>query len=282
MALPAPDLTLSIGANRKEVEIDATPPAGATGLEIWRVSPSGNEARVRAWAPGAVVAGTPIIARDYEAPLGVELVYYAHWIDTSGAGADSAGEPITVPASDCEAWLVDLARPVNSLPTLIESLDEIDYDAANGVHRVLQRRAPVLTSLPAYTPTGELIVLSDDLGERDLVRALLGSGFPFLLRTTPALGIGNLYCGMTGFVEGRIVTAGVVEARRFRISIVQVERPDPSLFVPAAPNSWENVAEAFVDWAEVLSLAGTWDQLANTYPANPWANPVLPWLPDDV
>ena len=282
MALAAPSLAVSYEPERAAVRIDATPPAGAEDLTIWRRSPSGNEASVRGWAPGDVTGSTPVIARDYEAPLGIELAYYARASDGTTPGAVAGPATITLPASACAVWLVDLARPVNSLEVEIESFEELHYEAAVGVHRVLGRRAPVLTSLPSYTPEGELNLLTDDETQREAVRALLGSGFPFLLRTSPALGIGNLYCGMLDLVEGRILPDGREPYRRFRVSIVQVERPDPALFEPAAPNTWANVESDFTDWAEVLGLAWTWDQVGNTYPANPWASPVVPWLPDDV
>lgn len=283
MPLAAPTFSVSVEPDRDNVRIDSSVPVGSASLEIWRVSPSGNQAHVRSWAPGPVGGATSVIARDYEAPLAIPLAYYVRAIDAGGIPGTAGGpHSVSVPAGQCEIWLVDLARPINSLNVEIESLEELEYEAATGIHRVLARRAPVLTSLPAYTPTAELVLLTDDQVERDAVRALLGSGFPFLVRTVPALGVGNLYCGLTGFIEGRIVADGAEPYRRFRVAIVQVERPDPALFVPAAPNNWANVTASFTDWAEVYTLAGTWDQLGNTYPANPWANPVQPWLPDDV
>jgi hypothetical protein len=283
MPLAAPAVTLTLEPDRKAVRIDVAPPAGTDSVTIWRVSPSGNVAYVRGADPLDGSGTTALIARDYEAPLGLALDYYALATDAGGVdGATSAVDTITIPADACEAWLVDLARPINSLRVELESFGDLDYPAAVGVHRVLGRRPPVLTSLPTYTPEAELNVLTVDETERDAVRALLGSGFPFLLRTTPDWGIGNIYLGMLGFVEGRLVTLGEVWARRFRVKTVQVERPDPQLFAPSAPNSWQNVEDSFADWSEVLTFAKTWDQLGNTYPLNPLANPVTPWLPDDV
>ena len=266
MAQPAPTFSVTLEPDRKAVRIDATCAAGATGLYLWRVSPSGHLAYVRGWAPGTVTGATPVIARDYEAPLELELDYYAQASDATGLGATGGPHSITIDAGECEAWLIDLARPVNSLPILIESFEELHYEAATGVHRVLGRRAPVLTSLPAWTPTGELILLTDDLAERDAMLGVLGSGFPVLVRTHPILGIGNLYAGVTDWVEARIVPAGAAPYRRFRVAVVQVERPDPALFTPSVPNTYAAVKASFVDYAEVLALAHTYDNLAEHLP----------------
>jgi hypothetical protein len=178
---------------------------------------------------------------------------------------------------------VDLARPINSIRVTAESLPELTYSVDAGVHYVMGRRAPVMTSLPAHTPSGDLAVLTDDLAAREEARAILGSGYPFLLRTSPDWGIGNMYCGVTGYVEGRIVTPGAAPYRRWRAAIQQVERPDPQVFVPTPPNTWAAVKASFATWAAVLAGALTWDALANTYPAvDPEAQPVVPWPPDDV
>lgn len=282
--MPPPTVIASVEAERKAVRLDVTASAGDTVLRVWRVGPSGVAAEVRGWAPGVVVGATPVIVRDYEAPLGVALGYYAQ-AGPSSAALDGITGPVavTVPADPCECWLVDLARPINSILVTAESLPELTYTLEAGVHFVMGRRAPVMTSLPAYTPSGELAVLTDDLGAREETRAILGSGYPFLLRTGPDWGIGNLYCGVMGFVEGRIVADGAAPYRRWRASIQQVERPDPRVFVPAPPNTWAGVESSFANWSTVLSEALTWDALANTYPAmDPEARPIVPWPPDDV
>jgi hypothetical protein len=277
-------MSASVELERKAVRLNVTCHAGDTVLEVWRSGPSGVEAFVRGWAPGTVVGATPVIVRDYEAPLGVPLHYFARCGATpAGYGAAAGPVAITVAVGECECWLVDLARPINSIQVTAESLPELAYSLEAGVHFVMGRRAPVMTSLPAHTPAGELTVLTDDLATREEARAILGSGYPFLLRTAPDWGIGNLYCGVTGFVEGRIVTDGAAPYRRWRASVQQVERPDPLVFTPTPPNTWAAVKASFATWATVLSSALTWDALANTYPAvDPEAQPVVPWPPDDV
>jgi hypothetical protein len=263
------------------VTVDGIDPGAAT-YTVQRASPSGNTAGVRGHV-NAVVPGPTVIAHDYEAPLNLELTYTATAYDAAGALLETAvAAPFTIDWVACESWLVDLARPTNSLTLVIQSMTELAFDFAVGVHRVLNRRAPVLTTLPAWTPGAELIVLTDTLDERDQVRALLGNGYPILLRTSPDLGIGNLYLGVTAFIEERFLTLGVRPERRFRVQTVQVQRPDPGYFVPVPPNTYQNVTATYATYADLEAAVGTYDELAYTYPPDLVASPIEPWLPDDI
>lgn len=254
-------------------------PAGTDTYSITRTGPSGVAAGVRG-ATDATASGTTAIERDYEVPLGVPVVYTVTAYDGSTA-VGSASANFEVVYSDCEAWITDLARPLNSLPLTIESLAELAFESAAGVHRVLNRRAPVMTNLPAWTPAAELIVLTDDLEERDRVRSIFGSGYPVLVRTAPEMGIGNIYFGLTDFSEERILTPGVAAQRRFRASCIQVERPDPGIFVPVAPNDYANVKATYADYAALKAGVPDYDGLAYSYPSGS-VGPIIPWLPDDV
>ena len=169
------------------------------------------------------------------------LTYTATVYD-GGAAVGTASASFRVAYADCDAWFVDLARPTNSLELTIESMRELAFGIPVGVHRVLDRPAPVLTSLPAWTPTTELIVLDGHArGARPNPARCSGRGYPFLLRTDPAQGIGSVYFGVTEFVEERILTSGYAAQRRFRAACVEVERPDPFIYVPLAPNTYANV-----------------------------------------
>jgi hypothetical protein len=260
------------------LEVDGVP-AGADTYTITRTSPSGASTGVRGAVDAPVQIPTEII-RDWELPLDVPVTYAVTVYDgTTVVGSATAA--FTATWDQCPAWLVDLARPTNSLALTIESMVDLDFEAAVGVHRILNRRAPVLTSLPAWTPSSELIVLTGTLTERDQVRNLLGSGYPFLLRTTPDMGIGNMYLGVTQFVEERFLTLGDAPQRRFKVSVIQVERPDPAIFVPTAPMTYAAVKATYATYAALKAAVGTYDQLLYTFTGVD-ASPVIPWLPDDV
>src|SRR5262245_57774859 len=108
-------LTATVEPARFDVRLNVTGiPASADTYTITRTSPSGNETGVRG-AVGAPVSGTTAIVRDWEAPFDIELTYMVTVFDgTTEVG--TATVTVTVTYGECAAWLVDLARPTNSLP----------------------------------------------------------------------------------------------------------------------------------------------------------------------
>ena len=118
-------------------------PATAPTYTIERASvESGNTAGVRGAVNAPTGGDTSIVVRDYEAPFNLDLVYTASLYDVDGAVVETVSVPFRIDWEECESWLVDLARPTNSLPLVIQSMTELTYDMPAGVHRVLGRRAP--------------------------------------------------------------------------------------------------------------------------------------------
>jgi hypothetical protein len=251
-------------------------------LTVNRSSPSGAVAGVRG-AVGVVIASgqTTFLTRDYELPLDTTVTYTVTAYDAGGSSVGTASAIFRIDYAACEAWLVDIARPLNSLQLMIESMIELEYALPSGVHHVLDRRDPVVTALAAYTPESELVLLTDTLEQRESARALLGSGYPFLLRTIPEQGIGNMYLAASEFVEERILTLGTAPQRRWTISCLQVERPDPSIYVPLAPSTYAIVKTTYASYTALKAAVASYDALAYSYPTGV-TNPILPWPPDDV
>jgi hypothetical protein len=82
-------------------------------------------------------------------------------------------------------------------------------------------------------------------------------------------------------VEERFLTLGDAPQRRFKVSVIQVERPDPAIFVPTAPMTYAAVKATYATYAALKAAVGTYDQLLYTFTGVD-ASPVIPWLPDDV
>lgn len=258
--------------------------AGTATVRIWRTGPSGVVAYVRGF--GLPLGGTysaGMVVRDYEAPIGVPLTYQARGVNAAGADLElSATVSFTLPDDGCDdTWLTDLARPTNTQQVTVESLDELAYLVPSGVHDILGRRTPIVSSDVANSPTFELGFLTDTDDERERARATLGNGVPVLLRTPPANGIGNLYFAVTAWREQRIVKAAREPARRFLATCVQVERPDTTLYLPLAPATYQHVKDTFATYAELLAGRTSYDAMLYDWEGDEPAD-LVPWPPTDV
>lgn len=281
MAPPAPTISLEIDPVLSAVVVTVTVPAGGVSLFLSRTGPTDTLAYVRGCNPATVAAGVQSF-RDFEAPLGMPLHYVTFVADQSGAQSPSASADITVPTYGCEdTWINDIAAPTNSQRVIFERLDELDYEAASGVHYVLNRRTPIVTSDIARAPKFELSVLTITDEERFKTRAALGNGVPILLRTPPANGIASMYVMPTGWKEQRIVNRATLPDRRFVIECVQVDRPDPILYAPLFVTTYGAIAAAYGSYQELLTSRGTYDAVLHD-PTGAHAADVVPWPPDDV
>ena len=275
----APGLHVVLEPARQGARITVDVPAGATRLNVWRVAgQTGDVAYVRGYVDHPVTGPSTVLLFDWEIPLGVDVVYSA---TITVAGVASTPATVAFRVDDDRDWLTDLARPTNSFPILVESLPELQYDGPVGVHRVLDRRDPVLTTGALWTPTGTLSFFTSDELERDRARAALGAGIPFLLRTPPTEGVGNIYLGTTGLREQRPSRIAYHWDRRFAVDVVQVARPDPSIFVPLAPLTYADLKATWATYADLKATGKSYQEIAYTFPADR-VDPAPPWLPDDV
>ena len=257
-------------------------PAGAVSLFLSRVGPSGEIAYVRGANPLAVTGGTTIFVRDYEPAIGVELAYTAFVVNAGGEQSAATTHTITVASAGCtDTWITDIAAPTNTQRVTIERLDELDYEAASGVHYVLNRRTPIVTSDLARTPKFELNVLTESDDARERMRASLGNGVPVLLRTPPENGIASVYFVPTEWKEQRVINSAELPDRRFVVSCVQVDRPDPILYVPTFIATYAGIRDAYDSYAELGAARDTYDDVLHD-PAAASAADIVPWPPDDV
>jgi len=275
-------VTADIESTLRDVRLTYSVPAGAATVRFSRTGPSGVSADVRGWSNRPATPNTTVAARDFEAPIGVAITYTAQTMDATGAVIDTETVTVTIPAADCpDMWLTDLARSQNTMRILIESLPELDYPVPNSVHEIITRRAPIVSSDIAHTPAFELSFLTDTLDQRDRATAALGNGVPVLLRTPPEDGIGNLYMAVLAFKEQRIVTGGTEPARRFVVSARQVERPDPALYVPGAPTTYDEVKARFATYQDMRDQRANYDAVLYDWTGEQPSD-IVPWPPDDV
>jgi hypothetical protein len=278
---PPPGLVLALHAF-DAVRATLTIPAGVTRVWLRRKSPSGAEEFVRGVVDLTVTPSTVLEVYDYEAPIGVELEYHA---SSANAGGETSSTDtvatITVPAYDADdPWLVNVAQPTNTQQVAVASLAELAYDVLVGVHHVMGRRAPIVTSDVAPTPAFELVFSTETETARDRARATLGDGIPVLLRTPPSQGVGTLYFAVLSWAEQRPSRLALHADRLFRVRAQEVDRPDPKLFVPTTLiESYSGVLAEYDDYGDVAARAETYSALLFQYGG---PGTVEPWPPEDA
>jgi hypothetical protein len=274
-------LTATVEPDVRAVRLEYTIPAGGASVTLQRTGPSGTVALLRGYSDAPHAPGL-LVARDFEAPIGVPLTYTARTKNGAAAVIDTATTTITLVSEGCaDTWLTDLARPINTLKVLIEQLPDLAYATPTGVHDIVGRRTPIVTADIARTPAFELSVLTGSLDERDSARAVLGNGVSVLLRTPPQEGVGNLYFAVTEFHEQRILADGMAPERRFVISGRQVDRPDPVLYAPAAPSTYASVKAAYATYAALKAARASYDAVLYDWSGSTPPD-VVPWPPRDV
>jgi hypothetical protein len=274
--------TAQVEPQYQNVRLDYETPDAAATVTFTRAGPSGVAATVRGWAGTPVTPEVQVTARDYEAPIGVPITYTVDCRDGNGAELDTQTLTITIPSGGCsDTWLNDLARVGNTLNVVLEQIPELDYPVPNSVHEVITRRAPIVTSDIAHTPSLEVSILTESDDERQRARALLGNGVPVLLRTPPEDGIGNMYLSVLEFKEQRIVSLGTVTDRRFVISCRQVSRPDPDLYAPLTAVLYQDVRAAYATYQELRADRATYDALLYGW-TGVAPSDIVPWPPNDV
>lgn len=273
---------VSVEPGYQNVRLDYDVPATGAKVTFSRVGPSGTQAIVRGWSLAPVAPSSTIVARDYEAPIGVPLTYTVSTTDGAGTVVDTQTAAITIPSGGCaDTWLNDLARVGNTLRVVLEQIPELAYPTPTTVHEVITRRAPIVTSDVAHTAELEVSFLTASDDERERARAMLGNGVPVLLRTPPEDGVGNMYLTVLGFKEQRIVSLATTVDRRFVISARHVSRPDPTLFIPLAAVLYADIRSAYVDYQDLLDQRATYDAMLYDYGGTEPSD-IVPWPPDDV
>jgi hypothetical protein len=282
---PPPTMTLAHLPSVDAVKVSLDIPSGVTRLWVWRVSPSGATEFVRGAVDllvGGTSPGASLDLYDFEAPLGVELDYYAR----SGNDAGETSSPdstatITIPTTPIDdPWLVDIAQPGNTQRIVVGGIPELLYAVRTGVHDVIGRRAPIVTSDFASTPAFELTFVTYDDAARERARQALGNGIPVLLRTPVEQGVGSMFLVTLEWAEQRVSRLALHAERRFRVSARQVDRPDAKLFVPTTlVQTYAGVRSEFDDYADVDARNASYEALLVTYGG---ASSAAPWPKDDA
>ena len=147
-------LTATIEPAARNVRLDYTVPGTGTTVTFTRTGPSGVSATGSAAGTNTPRLPGAVIARDFEAPIGVPLTYTAVARNAGGGVVSTTTATITIPSAGCDdTWLTDLARAGNTLQVVLEQLPELAYPVPATVHDIIGRRDPIV-SATSRTPPG--------------------------------------------------------------------------------------------------------------------------------
>ena len=274
----APTLALALESAVGAVRITVGVPAGAASLYVQRTAPDDPGVYVRG-AAGSPVAPGAVVLRDYEAPVGADLEYAAWVTNLAGeASTQASAGPVEIPSSPSDdPWLVDIGRPSNTQRVTLDHLAELDYVVNAGVHNIIGRRDPIVTSDIALAPAFELSFYTLDEGAREKARSALGSGFPVELRTAPEQGVGVLYLAVLGWKEQRPSRIAFHAERRFAVQAQQVVAPSPTLYAPLPPVTYDSLEAAVADYAALDAAYPDYDSIAIDFDLGGGASDSEPW-----
>ena len=201
---------------------------------------------------------------DYEAPADVPVRYRARAIvvgpdlEAASPWAESSSATITVG----EPWLLDPLVPARNRRVRLNeaAIPTLARPIARGVHRVLGRSAPIVTSDLRSTVEGAATFLLLDADELADLVDLLAPGTTLLLRTPASFGFGNRYLAIGDVEEARPNARAQSSTRLVTAAFVEVDPPAGDLaafgwvwadVIEARP-TWEDTLDGFASWADLI------------------------------
>ncbi|GHF77111.1 hypothetical protein ACFFSH_38460 [Streptomyces filamentosus] len=235
-------------------------------LTLTRTTPDGVRTLVR--GPDGLIDRMPItdsqfLIEDYEAPLGVRVVYAYETFEVGDTVADRNGAGgATIPAGDPNlAWLSDPGMPQRNLQVMVKTPPDWQRPIAQGEYRVRGRRNSVVLSDVRGGLEGDLVIWTRSDEERRALHWLLDSGRVVMWRAVPGMGIDDMYVAVGQVTEGRVVPQGWEVWREWTLPLRQVDMPTALGVSGSAGRTWQDVLTEYGTWADVLNRFATWEDV---------------------
>ncbi|WP_329168299.1 hypothetical protein OG709_29880 [Streptomyces sp. NBC_01267] len=250
------------GAYGARITMQGLTTDGFTYWGLYRMAPDGTMVAVR--GPSGDLIQTPItgdlaVAEDYEAPLGVELVYYL-WLYTRPTVRTYASAPITLPAPTSTNIIIrDPGLPARWTTAVVESGGMPDWtrSARQGVNQVRGRARPIVISDVRASRTGTLTLVTETRDEVNTLWWLLDTGNTLLLQWPTAWGEADVYVQVGDVAETHVADYAPYQDRTWSIPLTEVDRPSGGI-TGSSNRTWDTVSTERSDWLGVLTGAQNW------------------------
>ena len=248
---PGPSLVATPNPATGAVELTVTGGTGAISVKRYVAGASPTGVLVRgSFANGRMVP-------DYDAPLGVDLVYIA---------TDSVGQSpqATARLDVAGAILSVMSQPTLSMTVTVLADDNQTYEGRSTAHPVLGTNAPLVTvEAPAYR-AGTYRFLLPTVDDWLQLRAITMTGAVMLLRSPcPSEFLDTAFI-MTGGHNTLPWNAAAPRHRIFELDY-QATAPDSTPATDIAW-TWADVEAAYPTWSDVVLDQPTWADLVQTVP----------------
>ncbi|MGW6741627.1 hypothetical protein ACWGDX_13025 [Streptomyces sp. NPDC055025] len=223
---------------------------------VYRVLPDGSKSLLRGRGgliDRLAITDSTISVEDYEAPLGIPVVYrIEHYSTTTGLLTGwRVTNPVTLaPGNPNWAWLKDVARPQLNLRLLIREAPEWSQPIEQNIMRIRGRQNALVLSGDRSGREGSLILWTQSDTEREALRLLLSAGSPLLWQTAPGMGETDMYVSAGGSAFPRVTTYAPEPWREWTLPLTEIDRPLTGI---AGSATW-TVQDVLIENPSVLSL----------------------------
>ncbi|AKY02165.1 hypothetical protein AVV13_gp16 [Streptomyces phage SF1] len=239
-------------------------PAGATSVSIRRMDEDGSSTYIRGYGQEfnkAPYSPGPIVAEDYEAPLGTRVWYALEWFGASGSPvARVFTQTVTGPVLEDGdyVWFKSPGLPALNVQVMMETAIKWERAARKTSLTIVGRKNPVDITDVRGGRTGSLSILVWDESSHVLFDQLLDSGLPVLIQAMPGYGVaGNLFLSIGDVSAENVLGVANEPGWRWALAVSEIDRPDGGL-QGSAGRTWQDVMDENADWAAVDAKFATW------------------------
>lgn len=260
MSVDVREPTASITVTIRDLAVDSL-------LRVYRVTESGTRTLVR--GPAGLYDGTVIITadlviiEDYEAPLGVPVVYYVVITDpVAGSTATRWADAVAIPHDDVNwAWLKNPANPQRNMQVMVQRAPDWQRPIEQTAYIVRGRRNKIILGGRRQGLEGGLTVwtLTDD--DRAALHWLLDSGGVLLWQAAPGMGVDDMYVSVGEVPEARTGGPAMEQMRAWTLPLTEVDMPASVGVGGSAGRTWQDVLAENATWQDVLDQFATWEDV---------------------
>ncbi|MEU1071946.1 MULTISPECIES: hypothetical protein [unclassified Streptomyces] len=233
---------------------------------LWRVTPDGMRTLVRGeqgLIDGQLLASSELAVTDYEAPLGVEVSYYAETRDGNGVLVEyRETDTVTLSPGDVNyCWLKDPGFPERNVRAVVARAPDWAQPIEQSKTHVKGRSNAVVRSDVRSGLEGDLVLYTLTDEERIALNRLLAAGHVLLWQVAPGMGEDDLYVNVGQVARPRGGGIAQEQLRIWTLPLTQADMPVSVGVAGSAGRTWQDILTENTTWQAVLDRYATWEDV---------------------